>query len=131
MKTVLLIDDDHLDVENIKRIFKKAGYSVNLVAVHNGEDALSLLNGDSGRERLFPDIILLDINMPKMDGLEFLQILRNYFTFNHIKVFVTSVSTDEYDRMAAEKMGIEGFIIKPLELNKDDGKKLRQVLLTE
>lgn len=113
-KTILLVEDDYLDVMSVKRALSKLNIPHHLHVAHNGTDALAILNGTSGSGRVLPDIILLDINMPKMDGLEFLRIIKNYLSLASIKVYIMTTSSEEYDKMAAKSMGISGYILKPL-----------------
>lgn len=116
--TILLVEDDYLDVVSVQRALKKIGLHHTLHVAHNGVDALALLNGNGpDEERIYPDIILLDINMPKMNGLEFLRIVKNYYTFNNIKIFITTTSAEEYDLMAMQQLGVAGYILKPLEFD--------------
>lgn len=123
-KTILLVEDDYLDVKSVERALKKLQVEHTLHVAHNGVDALSLLNGNApGGVKINPDIILLDINMPKMTGLEFLRIIRSYFTFNHIKIFIMTTSEEEYDKIAAQQLGISGYILKPLDFEKQGNKE--------
>lgn len=125
---ILLIEDDYLDVVSIERALKKLNVVYTLHIAHNGEDALSLLNGNvPNKEKIYPNIILLDLNMPKMNGIEFLRIIKNYYTFNNIKVFVTTTSAEEYDRLAVEQLGIAGYILKPIEFTSNNKDKTGDV----
>jgi CheY-like chemotaxis protein len=114
MKTILLIEDDYLDVESVKRTFKKSNIDHALYVAHNGVDALNMLTRDENK--IVPDVILLDINMPKMNGLEFLQIVKNYYSLKSIQIFIITTSSEEYDKISAEHLGISGYILKPLDL---------------
>lgn len=124
MKKILLVEDDYLDVKSVKRAFGKLNIEHEIVVAHNGVDALAILNGNAeGGVKLVPDVILLDLNMPKMNGLEFLRIIRNYYSLKNISVFVTTTSSEEYDRVSAKGIGISGYILKPLDFEakkKDD-----------
>ena len=113
-KTILLIEDDYLDVTSVKRSLTKLNVDHTLHVAHNGEEALAILNGTEGEGKVLPDIILLDINMPKMNGIEFLQIIKNYLSLKNIKVFIMTTSSEEYDRIAVENLGVAGYILKPL-----------------
>jgi CheY-like chemotaxis protein len=116
-KKVLLIEDDYLDVESVKRALKKMHADVDLHVAHNGVDGLALLTGSAdGGTKLLPDIIILDINMPKMNGLEFLRIIKNYYSLKDIKIFILTTSAEEYDKIATENLGVHGYILKPLDL---------------
>jgi CheY-like chemotaxis protein len=134
-KQVLLIEDDYLDIESVKRSLKKLKVDHELFVAHNGVDALALLNGtnDEGK-KINPDIIFLDINMPKMNGIEFLQIIKNYYSLKNIKVFIMTTSSEEYDKIASQNLGVAGYIIKPLDFEKalsagTDTFKLKEELL--
>jgi len=113
-KTVLLVEDDYLDVENIKRTFKKLNLDPELHVAHNGVDALALLTQDG--KKIIPDIIILDINMPKMNGIEFLKIIKSYYSLKNLKTYILTTSSEQYDKMSAENLGVHGYIIKPLDV---------------
>jgi CheY-like chemotaxis protein len=134
-KTILLIEDDYLDVESVKRALKKLRIEADLHVAHNGAAGLQLLTGNSDAgSKVEPDIILLDINMPKMDGIEFLRIVRNYYSLSGIKIFVITTSSEEYDRMAAENLGVNGYILKPLDFkngSSSDTLRLLEQLLAD
>lgn len=130
-KKILLIEDDYLDVESVKRVLKKLGVPHELFIAHNGADGLALLTGNNpGQTKIIPDIILLDINMPKMNGIEFLGIIKSYYSLNSIKTFILTTSSEEYDRIASENLGVHGYILKPLNF-KATGSKDSMALLEE
>jgi CheY-like chemotaxis protein len=137
-KKILLVEDDYLDVTSVKRALGKLNVDHTLLVAHNGVDALSMLMGSNetngSNEKIQPDIILLDMNMPKMNGLEFLRIIKKYYSLNNIKVFVMTTSAEEYDKSEAKKLGISGYILKPLDFNnnkKDDSALAIQELKKE
>ncbi len=134
-KKILLIEDDYLDVTNVKRALTKLAVDYTLHVAHNGVDALAILNGNTqDGTRVHPDIILLDINMPKMNGLEFLGIIKSYYSLNNIKTFIMTTSAEEYDKVAAENLGISGYILKPLDFSgnrKDDSGLATEILKAE
>ena len=141
-KNILLIEDDYLDVTSVKRALAKLKVDHTLHVAHNGVDALSILMGSNpatgAAQKIQPDVILLDINMPKMNGLEFLNIIKKYYSLSNIKVFVMTTSAEEYDRNEAQRMGISGYILKPLDFEKprhDESVKaisaLKEALLQE
>ncbi|QDS94266.1 Response regulator MprA [Roseimaritima multifibrata] len=111
MNTILLIDDDELDQYLCSRVFKRSGLSLNLLTASDGVEALELL---SDTERC-PDLILLDINMPRMNGLEF---LTEFSKFEHrdLPVIVMLTSSDQRsDREAAMKHpAVKDYFLKPL-----------------
>lgn len=112
---ILLVEDDYLDIMNVERELKKIGLTQPLHVARNGREALKMLRGE-GVPRISPapKVILLDINMPKMNGMEFLTELRHDPEFSHIPVFIMTTSNEETDRMAAQKLQVSGYILKPL-----------------
>lgn len=114
---LLLIEDDSLDIMHVERTFKKLNIIHKLYVAKNGQEALSLLKGE-GVEKVYPlpSLIMLDINMPKMDGFEFLSILRNDEELKDIKVFIMTTSNQEEDKNMAKALGVSGYIVKPLNL---------------
>lgn len=117
--TILLVEDDELDVISVQRSLKKVDNEYDLVIAYNGKEALSMLK-EFYPDRI-PDVILLDLNMPKMNGIEFLKALRQDEQLHDIKVFIMTTSADNADRLITEQLGISGYIIKPL--NYTDNKK--------
>lgn len=114
-KKILLIDDDYLDVESVKRVLKKLNVPHDLFVAHNGVDGLALLTGNGPEAtKIIPDIIILDINMPKMNGIEFLRIIKSYYSLNSIKTFILTTSAEDYDKIVSENLGVHGYILKPL-----------------
>lgn len=114
---ILLIEDDSLDIMNVERIFKKMNINHKLYIAKNGQEALYLLKGEGTDKIPLPSLIMLDINMPKMDGFEFLSILRNDEELKDIKVFIMTTSDQEEDKNTAKSLGVSGFIVKPLNFN--------------
>lgn len=109
---ILLIEDDELDTISVERSLKKLEIKYILHSAYNGLEALKLLR--DANNPLIPDVILLDINMPRMNGIEFLKILRADEHLKDIKVFIMTTSSESKDRILAEELGISGYIIKPL-----------------
>jgi CheY-like chemotaxis protein len=112
---ILLVDDDEVDVMNVQRSFKKNNIINPLYIAHNGLEALDLLRGDGvaaipGPRRL----ILLDLNMPKMSGLEFLRAIREDPALRSLTVVVLTTSDDERDRIEAYNLNVAGYILKPV-----------------
>ena len=109
---VLLIDDDEVDVMNVQRAFKKNNIINPLYVAHNGLEALELLRSDKvpSERRL----VLLDLNMPKMNGLEFLREVRNDPELRSLTVIVLTTSDDERDKVEAYNLNVAGYIVKPV-----------------
>lgn len=117
---ILLVEDDSVDVMNVQRAFKKNNITNPLYIAFNGVEALNMLRGTNGKPKLnpMPRIILLDINMPKMNGLEFLRELRNDPELKSISVFVMTTSNDDQDKIEAYNLNVAGYILKPLSFEK-------------
>jgi CheY-like chemotaxis protein len=115
-KLILLIEDDYLDVENVRRELAKLQLAHTLKVVHNGQEGIDYLTNVKNQ---VPDVILLDINMPRMNGFEFLRIIKNYHNFKNIKVYGISTSSEEYDKIVLKSLGVDGYIVKPLRLSGD------------
>ena len=115
---ILLVEDDQLDVMDIRRTLDKMKILYHLHLAKNGEEAVALLSGKGpeGLEHL-PDVALIDINMPKMNGLEFLQVVRNTEEWKNLKCFIITTSDEKVDKEAAKALGVSGYIIKPFKLN--------------
>ena len=113
--TILLVEDDELDVISVERSLKKLESEYVLYTAYNGIEALKILRDPE--IQFTPDVILLDINMPRMNGIEFLKVLREDKKLKDLKVFIMTTSSEEMDRSEAEKLGIAGYIIKPLNYN--------------
>lgn len=111
-KQILLVEDDELDVISVKRSLNKLDHEYKLHVAYNGKEALTMLRQEN--EELKPDVILLDLNMPKMNGLEFLRTLRADENLRDLRVFIMTTSADGPDRTLTEQLGISGYIIKPL-----------------
>jgi CheY-like chemotaxis protein len=111
--TILLVEDDQLDVMDIRRTLDKTNIFYKLYIAKNGEEALELLEGS---HNILPDVALVDISMPKMNGLEFLASIRNSERWKNLKCFIISTSDEKPDKEAAKALGISGYILKPLKL---------------
>ncbi len=117
MLNILLVEDDEVDVMTVKRAFQKGNITNPLYVAGNGLEALAMLRGEPGQPSLLPmerRIILLDLNMPKMNGLEFLQEMRADSTIRHIPVVVLTTSNEERDRLQAYQLNVAGYILKPV-----------------
>jgi CheY-like chemotaxis protein len=114
MLNILLVEDDELDVMNVQRAFKKNHIRNPLWVAGNGHDALAMLRGDEiPTDRR---LILLDLNMPRMNGIEFLRELRADPDLKATPVVVLTTSDDERDRVDAYRLNVAGYILKPVTL---------------
>lgn len=114
-KPILLVEDDLVDQMTVKRSLKELNVSNRLVIANNGEEALFYLNDEKYQK---PAIILLDINMPKMNGLEFLEIVKNDDELKRIPVIVFSTSKADSDRIDSFNLGVAGYMVKPVDYKK-------------
>jgi CheY-like chemotaxis protein len=99
-----------IEVMKLKRTIKKLKLSHNITEANNGEDALELLKQ---KDRL-PAIILLDLNMPKLNGIEFLKILKADERLRYIPTIILTTSSNQKDLLECFKVGVSGYILKPL-----------------
>jgi len=114
---ILLVEDDNLDQMEVKRTLERKNIFYRLKIARNGEEATRMLKEQSSDEFTGkPDIILLDLNMPKMNGFEFLSLLKNNEEWKDIKVFILTTSDEKEDKSAALGLGVSGYITKPLKL---------------
>jgi CheY-like chemotaxis protein len=110
---ILLVEDDEVDVIKVRRAFEKNKLSYPLYVTENGLEALRFLRDRQGGGA-FPGIILLDLNTPKMNGIEFLKELRTDPQLRHLVVVVLTTSQDERDVVAAYGYNVAGYIVKPV-----------------
>ena len=112
---ILLVEDDEVDVMNVKRAFTKNNIKNELFVAGNGVEALDMLRSSIVP---LPRIIILDINMPKMNGIEFLKVLREDENLKNISVFVMTTSNEDSDKINAYNLNVAGYILKPLSFEK-------------
>ena len=119
---ILLVEDDEVDVMNVQRAFTRNQITGSIHHAENGVEALEMLRSGSNlskpellRERL---LILLDLNMPRMNGIEFLRELRQDPTLQSMAVIVLTTSDEERDRVEAYRFNVAGYILKPVTFDK-------------
>ncbi len=112
LSPILLVEDDQVDVMTVKRSFKDLKVANELVVTSNGEEALEYLENPQTQR---PCVILLDINMPRMNGLEFLKQFRRYHGIKQIPVVMITSSQEQQDVNRCVEMGIAGYILKSVE----------------
>lgn len=113
--SILLVEDDQMDVMNVQRELRRQHIEVPLTHARNGREALDLLRGENGQEKITkPNLVMLDINMPRMNGLELLEALRADPEFTDLNVFIMTTSDLDSDRFKAQQLAVSGYIIKPL-----------------
>ena len=107
---ILLIEDDTIEVMKLKRAITKLEMDHELIEAKNGEEALAILKN----QNILPDIIFLDLNMPKINGLEFLKILKEDSILRFLPTIMLTTSSNRKDILACYNIGVAGYIIKPL-----------------
>ena len=111
--TVLVVDDNAVDREGVRRAFSKLKIANPIIEAVDGIDALEKLSGSNGNQPVpRPYLILLDINMPRLSGVDFLRQLRADVMLQDSVVFVLTTSKNDEDRMASYDFNVAGYIIK-------------------
>lgn len=111
-KPILLVEDDQVDVMTVKRALKEIKVTNPVVNPENGEEALKYLR-DPASEK--PCIILLDLNMPIMNGIEFLEVIKHDTRLKRIPVVVLTTSEEQQDKMNSFDLGVAGYMAKPVD----------------
>ena len=110
---ILLVEDDEIDVMGIQRAFKKLKIANPVTVASNGVEALHILRGEGDYEKLEkPYMMLLDLNLPRLNGIELLTELRRDPELKSTIVFVLTTSKDEQDRGAAYDLNVAGYMVK-------------------
>ncbi|MBT8281330.1 MAG: response regulator [Muriicola sp.] len=121
--TILFIEDDAIESMKLNRTASKLPVKHNIVQAKNGEEALEILKGPDQ----LPDIIFLDLNMPRMNGIEFLQILKKDPALKYLPTIILTTSQNRADLLECYRTGIAGYIIKPLKYE-DYEDKIQKVI---
>ncbi len=111
-KPILLVEDDRVDVMTIKRALKEIRVTNRLDIAGDGMEALEFLRDP---ENEMPCIILLDLNMPRMNGVEFLEMVKQDEILKKIPVVVLTTSTEEQDKVDSFSLGVAGYMVKPVD----------------
>lgn len=112
---ILLVEDDEIDIMNVQRAFRKNNINNPLFIARNGLEALEMLKQGTVP---IPHIVITDINMPKMDGIEFLKAVRQDDQLKSLNVFIMTTSNDDNDKINAYNLNVAGYILKPLSFEK-------------
>ncbi|MCH3882210.1 response regulator [Tenacibaculum sp. K20-16] len=120
---ILLIEDNLIEIMKMKRTISLLKLDHTIHEAKNGEEALKILEDKSK----FPDLILLDLNMPKISGIEFLTILKKDDDLKHIPTVILTTSDNQKDLEKCFEIGVSGYILKPLKYD-DYVKKIENVL---
>ncbi len=110
---VLLVEDDDGDAKAVERAFKKAKINNPLIRARDGVEGLEYLLGQKGKEKLrCPYILLVDLNMPRMDGIELVTAIRENDKIKHSVIFILTTSKSDEDKLAAYDLNVTGYIVK-------------------
>jgi CheY-like chemotaxis protein len=110
---LLLVEDDEVDVQGLKRAFAKSRIANPITVAKDGIEALEFLRGENGREKLpKPHLILLDLNMPRMNGIEFLAAIRADEALRGTVIFMITTSKADEDKARAYGHNVAGYIVK-------------------
>jgi CheY-like chemotaxis protein len=111
-KPILLVEDDQVDVMTVKRALKELHVTNPVVNLENGQEALNYLRDPASAK---PCIILLDLNMPIMNGIEFLQLAKHDAQLKRIPVVVLTTSEEQQDKVNSFDLGVAGYMAKPVD----------------
>ncbi len=114
-KPILLVEDDEVDVLTVRRALRDLEIENELVVASNGEEALEVLRDP---QNPVPCLILLDLNMPRMNGLEFLRIVRKENYARGVPVVVLTTSREDRDIVDGFELNVAGFMVKPVDYRK-------------
>ena len=109
---ILLVEDDKIDIMTIERAIKDLNMLNPLNVANNGQKAIDFLKDEKNPK---PALILLDINMPVMNGIEFLEVIKKDNYLKMIPVVVLTTSKEEQDKITSFKLGVAGYMIKPVD----------------
>jgi len=114
-RPILLVEDDIVDAMTVGRVFKDLKITNPLVHMTDGECALEYLRNDGSAQ---PCVILLDLNMPRMNGIEFLGIIKADEELRKIPVIVLTTSREEQDKIETFRLGVAGYMVKSIDYKK-------------
>ena len=107
---ILLIEDDEIEVMKFNRVISSLKMNHKIIEANNGEEAIEVLKV----KEVVPDLIILDLNMPKINGIEFLGILKADEYLKYIPAVILTTSNNHKDVLECYRIGIAGYVIKPL-----------------
>lgn len=108
--TILLIEDDKIEVMKFQRALEKLDLPHEVAVANDGEEALTMLQNG----KVSPCILFLDLNMPKISGLDFLKTLKNDPKLRYLPTIILTTSNNRKDVLASYEIGVAGYILKPL-----------------
>ena len=115
LNPILLVEDDSVDAMTVKRAMRDLQADHSVIHTVNGEEAMKYLTSPDTEK---PFVILLDLNMPKMNGIEFLKIMKTYPDLKTIPVVVLTTSKEQRDILDSFELGASGYMVKPVDYSK-------------
>ncbi|MDB4297726.1 response regulator [Flavobacteriaceae bacterium] len=107
---VLVIEDNFIEVMKFKKAIQKIGIAIDLFEASNGQIAIDKLTN----KEVSPDLILLDLNMPDVNGIEFLKLIKANDSLRHIPMVILTTSSNPEDVQQCFALGVSGYVLKPL-----------------
>lgn len=129
---IIIVEDNAADVLLIRKALDEKGFAYVLTRFEDGEEALNALCPRNGESALNPDVIVLDLNFPRSEGIEVLRQIRQTPCFHHVPVAILTSSESPLDKQRAQDFGADRYILKPLELDAffaQVGREIRELLL--
>jgi CheY-like chemotaxis protein len=111
LDSILLVEDDRINALTFKKGLSRVNNDVELITLETAENALQYLRNEDN----LPSIIVLDLNLPKMNGIEFLAIIKNDVSFKGIPVIVLTTSMNPKDKINCFNLQVAGYFVKPLD----------------
>jgi CheY-like chemotaxis protein len=127
---ILLVEDEEIDIIDMKRMLDTLPIQYSLHVARNGEEAIEILNGNRTLPKeVLPDVLLVDLNMPRMNGFEFLTTITTGHKWGPLAVYVVTTSSDPVDRSAAKALHVRGYIEKPVSVaNPNNGEAIESLV---
>ena len=116
-RPILLVEDNPMDVDLTRRAFNRRGIANPVEVARDGEEALAFID-QWGVNQALPVVVLLDLKLPKVDGLEVLNRLKNHSRFQSVPVVILSTSSEDSDIQTAYREGANSYIVKPVDFDK-------------
>ena len=121
LRPILLVEDSPKDLELTLAALKKCQLANDIVIARDGEEAIDYLSSSgkhAGRAEGHPAVVLLDLKLPKIDGLEVLERIKGDASLRHIPVVMLTSSREEQDLVRSYEIGVNAFVVKPVEFTK-------------
>lgn len=115
---ILLVEDDPLNVELLQLALNNYNFVNQIDILEDGEQALQYLLGQEGGSTPLPDLVLLDLKLPKINGLQVLQAMRNHPRTHDVAVVILTASPEDQDVYACQALGINSYVVKPLDFER-------------